>query len=431
MAGKLATPRAVAYRTNPAEGAAILVGVTRALAVLIVPEGLLLLAAAMVVPWPAALDPFRAVMPYVPAIAWLAGTGLAVRFQRTDAVLALLALLGLGIVSALTGYDRHDTAVILATTLLPANLLVFAVLPERGLASGAAARRAGALALQGALVLVLARPDQAAQVAPLVRRTLTFRLDASVGDLGVLLYLAAGLVLALLVLRQAHALHRGILWALVAAFLASLVPPGRHVGGIPAPLFLLTVAVLSVTVAVIENAYALAYRDALTGLPNRRAFDDALGRLRAPFAVAMIDVDKFKLVNDTHGHDVGDQILRMVAAQLEDTAGPGRPFRYGGEEFALLFRGRSAQDVLPTLEAVREAVAAAGFTLRGGDRPKRRPKRPRQPSGATRLQVTISAGVAGPHADDPHPDAAVARADQALYRAKRRGRNRVEAARAG
>ncbi|MDH5198799.1 MAG: GGDEF domain-containing protein, partial [Gemmatimonadota bacterium] len=69
---------------------------------------------------------------------------------------------------------------------------------------------------------------------------------------------------------------------------------------------------------MIETAHAHAYRDALTGLPSRRSFDDAWRRLEGPVAIAMVDVDHFKAVNDTHGHDVGDQVLRMVAGQLED-----------------------------------------------------------------------------------------------------------------
>src|SRR4029077_7824091 len=84
--------------------------------------------------------------------------------------------------------------------------------------------------------------------------------------------------------------------------------------------------------------YCCAFVDALTGLPNRRALDEALARLSGDYALAMVDVDHFKQFNDTHGHDAGDRVLRSVAQQLRATRG-GQAFRYGGEEFCLLFTG--------------------------------------------------------------------------------------------
>ena len=83
----------------------------------------------------------------------------------------------------------------------------------------------------------------------------------------------------------------------------------------------------------------MAYDDELTGLPARRALNEALTRLRGVYTVAMVDIDHFKRFNDEHGHDVGDQLLRMVGARVGEVRGGGRAFRYGGEEFAVLFPG--------------------------------------------------------------------------------------------
>jgi GGDEF domain-containing protein len=88
----------------------------------------------------------------------------------------------------------------------------------------------------------------------------------------------------------------------------------------------------------------------------------------------MADVDHFKRFNDRYGHDVGDQVLKMLAAWLAKAGGGGKAFRYGGEEFTLIFAGKTAEEATPQLEPEREAIAASEFTVRGKDRPRRKPK---------------------------------------------------------
>ncbi len=112
----------------------------------------------------------------------------------------------------------------------------------------------------------------------------------------------------------------------------------------------------------------MAFRDELTGLPARRALNEYFLRLSGPFTVAMLDVDFFKKFNDNYGHDVGDQVLKMVAARIARVRGGGRAFRYGGEEFTVVFPRRTAGEVLPHLESVRKSVEDSGFTLRGAAR---------------------------------------------------------------
>src|SRR2546426_9194380 len=100
----------------------------------------------------------------------------------------------------------------------------------------------------------------------------------------------------------------------------------------------------------------MAYEDTLTGLPARRALNEALLRLGGQYSVAMIDVDHFKRINDRHGHDVGDQVLKMIAAKLAQVSGGGKAYRYGGEEFAVIFPGRKAEECLADVEALRGVV---------------------------------------------------------------------------
>lgn len=405
---------------------------SRALITLVVPEGLLLLAAAAAVRWPALLSPLEPVLPLLPLIVLTAGGVLAVRFQRSG-VLAALAALAVAGGALQWGAPAPGPASLAIAVLLPANLLAFALLPERGILSPSTLRRGAAIAGQAAAVFVLARLDQRALLEPLAHRALTapiLPVGVAVGDVAFLVFVTAMGVLAVLLVRRPDPLTRGFLWAVASGLLALAARPGPDVGGLPVPTLLLTTAGLCLTVAVIETAYALAYRDALTGLPSRRALDDALRRTEGPFALAMVDVDHFKAVNDTHGHDVGDQVLRMVARQLEEVGEGGRAFRYGGEEFAILFPGRATPEVLPTLDDVRQAVGLARFTLRGADRPRKRPKQPRRRSGAPQLAVTVSMGVAHRAAASPAPEAVVKRADEALYRAKQGGRNRIASARA-
>src|SRR2546426_3066991 len=154
--------------------------------------------------------------------------------------------------------------------------------------------------------------------------------------------------------------QRSYLWALAAAFLGlNALRPGN-----PDPMtFYLATACLILIAAVVEASYHMAYEDSLTGLPARRALAEALLRQGGHYAVAMADVDHFKQINDRHGHDVGDQVLKMVAAKLALVGSVGHAFRYGGEEFAVLFPGKSVDECLPEVETLRQTVEDTRFIL--------------------------------------------------------------------
>lgn len=119
----------------------------------------------------------------------------------------------------------------------------------------------------------------------------------------------------------------------------------------------------------------------------------------------------------------------MVATQLAQVSGGGRAFRYGGKKFTMLLTGKDTVAVMPHLEALREAIARAEFQLRGEDRPDMDPKG-KNATGpnkkAKSISVTVSMGVAEPTDDAPEPELVMKAADKALYRAKDKGRNRVE-----
>ena len=141
----------------------------------------------------------------------------------------------------------------------------------------------------------------------------------------------------------------------------------------------------------------------------------------------MLDVDHFKRFNDTYGHDVGDQVLMMVAGKLRDVGGGGKVYRYGGEEFTIVFPGRRIADVVPHLEELRKVIAGYRLHLRGSDRPRdSRSGKERRGAGGERatVSVTVSIGVAE-NGDGLGAVEVIKAADRALYKAKNQGRNKV------
>ncbi|SEF74838.1 GGDEF domain-containing protein [Marinobacterium lutimaris] len=192
-------------------------------------------------------------------------------------------------------------------------------------------------------------------------------------------------------------------------------------------LFLASAGLLCVC-AVVMHIYAMAFVDTLTGVPARRALEHHLSNLGRHYSIAMLDIDHFKQFNDTYGHDVGDQVLRMVAAQLNKVTAGGSLFRYGGEEFTIVFRGQREEEVVSALDTVRQRVADYPMKVRAPQRPRndRRGRKTREETGAAteQVKVSISIGVAWRLADEK-PDSVIKRADKALYKAKGAGRNRV------
>ena len=190
----------------------------------------------------------------------------------------------------------------------------------------------------------------------------------------------------------------------------------------------MTAAGAVLIVALLQESHRLAFRDELTGLPGRRALDERLRSLGEAYALAMVDVDHFKKFNDTHGHDVGDQVLKLVAGRLAQIEGGGIAYRYGGEEFCVLFPDASVRQATRHLEALRGAIERYKMAVRGEDRPKKPDDTARlrinKPVQKT-LSVTVSIGVAGPGDNHRTPAQVLKAADEALYRAKQAGRNRL------
>jgi len=410
---------------------------------LVVPGGILLLAVAVLAHsgWLTLSLPAWSFL-YYSALA--GGVLLAWRFRSSRIFFALLVLFLAQ--QAMTLFDAGHatpgtpgwTALEAASVLVPLNFVVIALMHERGFVVSGTAPIGLFLFVQSVIVAVLCR---GAEVAPsLPAHPHHVAMPVSLPQYSLLALAAAGLFLLGRSLFTRKPADGALLWSL-AAFSLSL----QFLGTARIATAYWAAAACILAASIVENSYLLAYHDELTTLPSRRAFNDALLRLQAPYSIAIADIDHFKRFNDAYGHDTGDQVLRLVAARLARVTGGGQAYRCGGEEFAILFPGKTTSEVIDHLEQLRAQVEASEFHLRGSDRrqalrgPDRRDVKirrrarsgnvqPAQERPMVSLSVTISIGVAASTTEKSPPDLVRQAADKALYRAKANGRNRVETA---
>jgi diguanylate cyclase (GGDEF)-like protein len=353
-----------------------------------------------------------------PYLTLAAAVALAWRFGRGRVVFAALAI-ALGAEAA----QRSPSPAVLqaVAVFVPLDVALFALLRERGLVTPAALSRWGVLAAQAVLVGVLSGPA-GARLGDAFTRPLLDTALPSWTPLAWPAVVATSLAALVLLVRFAMTrgpLESGLLGALAAFTVALHTPPESVVFRV----YLATAGAVLV-LALVETTWSLAFRDQLTGLPGRRALDEALQRLTGTYTVAMVDVDHFKKFNDKYGHDAGDEVLRMVASRLARVTGGGRAFRYGGEEFTVLFPGRGLDEARPHLEDLRLSIAGGRFVIRAAGRPRKKPAKPKAARGA-RKEVAVTVSIGAAQRAHEAPAAVVKSADQQLYKAKKAGRNQV------
>ena len=183
------------------------------------------------------------------------------------------------------------------------------------------------------------------------------------------------------------------------------------------------IAALIAIAALMHDAYRMAYIDTLTGIPGRRALEEAFLRLGSNYTLAMVDIDFFKKFNDKFGHDIGDDVLKLIAKELTMIKNGGKAYRYGGEEFTILFASKKRENCVLALEEVRESIFKRGFVVRDKQRPEEAPKQsPKAPTKAKKERLTVSIGMAS-SSRGKTPQDIIKIADNALYKAKESGRN--------
>ncbi len=365
-----------------------------------------------------ALDQLARIVPYaVFAVAFVLAWWF--RQQRLTVTILLFALAERGLVLVpqldLAGPSSSFSSAVVA--LLGLNLLWIPFVRSRGRLNWRSSSPVVLLLIEG-VVFALLLSSAARQAQQRLAEWLEL-LPWSPQVCGLVLLGLAAVVALERALTVGSAAERGLFWAAVLGMLASAA------SGDARDLFFSGVG-LVLLLAILEGSFQMAYEDELTALPSRRSMNEALAELGEIYTLALVDIDHFKNVNDRHGHEVGDQVLGAVAAQLRRVGGGGRGFRYGGEEFALIFAGQRLADVLGHLEALRKNIASSRFGLREPGRPRRKPKKSTRKRRRPRsISVTVSIGVAQPSARYRDPASVLKAADRALYRAKRGGRNQV------
>jgi diguanylate cyclase (GGDEF)-like protein len=392
----------------------------------LIPGGVLFAAMAVAAENPSLVRWFSVHGDLYAATAVIAAFLLGWRFDRSRLVFATVVF-GLGAWLLHHAGSRHDalTRIIpdAVALLLPLNIALMALAKERGIFTLHGLLRWSVIALQPFTIWVLLHFRRYDWLGVLDAQPIPAGLlpDLRLEQGALLAFVLALVTIGYQCLRQRNAMENALFWALALVGYGLLRSPSTGL----ALAYFATATVILIAAAV-EVSHAMAYRDELTGLPARRALNQTLLKLGNRYSIAMLDVDHFKKFNDTYGHDAGDQVLQMVASRLLRVRGGGRVFRFGGEEFAIVFRGRSAAEVQPLVESLREAIAHTEFALRGpqrdlektGQKPKSAPKHS--------VTITISIGVADHSGRRPTPDMVVEAADAALYRAKEAGRNCVK-----
>lgn len=165
-------------------------------------------------------------------------------------------------------------------------------------------------------------------------------------------------------------------------------------------------------ILLIRETYRLAFYDELTSMPGRRALIEDMAKLGRKYSLAMVDIDFFKKFNDTYGHDTGDEVLKMVASKLLAVTGGGKAYRYGGEEFTILFPSKDVDESFIHVDILRQNIANTPFIVRNKKKTKK-------------IYINISSGIVQNSSKDKDAFGVMKRADNALYKAKEAGRNKV------
>lgn len=296
---------------------------------------------------------------------------------------------------------------------IPVNILIFSSIKERGIFNTWGLLRFALIFLELSFIAVAVITKDSDLLKLFTQRLVL--LDLSLIRIPQPALLAAGVTLLWLVKKQLTR-PSNLDNAFIAVLFAALIGLQLNANVMAVPIFFCA-AGLMLLIAVIQDSYSMAYLDELTGLPARRALKEELLKLHGDYTVAMLDIDFFKKFNDTYGHDTGDEVLRLVASILKGVTGGGKAFRYGGEEFTIIFPRTKIADALPHLEELRAAVEKAPFTYQKEKNGKK--------SATKKLFVTISIGVAERSEKNTITEKVMKAADTALYRAKKKGRNCV------
>lgn len=372
---------------------------------------------------PSFTPPVILVIKYSSYIIFGLGLILSIRFNqgRVFLIILLLTLFQL----FLTYYSELSISITtyskvlypLMCMLIPLNILAFSQLKERGIFS-----LWGKIRISFILIQMFAIYEIATSSDPSIQKLLNYKfinipLDKTImHQIALLLFFLTLIFFIIKAYVKNSIFEVRLIGVIISVFIALFL-----ISNMLSFSIFLSAAGLILISGIIENSYSMAYLDELTGIPSRRALREDLMKLGNKYVIAMVDIDFFKKFNDTYGHDVGDDVLKLVASNLVQVTGGGKASRYGGEEFTILFPGKCINDVIPHLENLREQVSKSGYTKKSSKAQSSKSKR----GSSSQLFVTISIGVCEKSSKFKNPTDVMKGADKALYRAKKKGRNCV------
>lgn len=328
-------------------------------------------------------------------------------FNRNRFIFIMLPLILMHIGFEYFSAAKAGSLFLYSSILYPLHLIIFLVLRERGLFSIWGIFKIVFFIAEIALVLYLVYSP-----SEMIHSYLNLKMFAfssyPLKDMTVAVGVFVLFVLIALVLFNRYLIYNSTFLVIALTFYTGFyflkLPHANE-------LSLLTIGVI-VFGLLIRESYRLAFYDELTALPGRRALVEDMAKLGMKYSLAMIDIDFFKKFNDSYGHETGDEVLKMVASKLAQVSGGGKAYRYGGEEFVLLFPSKSLDDAYLHTDILRDIIAKSPFSIRNKKSFKN-------------IYINISAGVVQNRAKDRDPFAVMKRADNALYKAKEAGRNKV------
>lgn len=373
------------------------------------------------------------IIQYAPYVFLTVGAIIAWRFNRSRIFFCILifiiTLFTMNYLKKpfLKQYDIYNIICI----FLPINIVIFSYFKERGIISFWGILRFGFIIGQIFLVYWLLTSKNHEVLKQLQKDFLPklIQLPFKLTHVGLVSFIVAFLLLLIrLIIYQASQ------DAAFTVILSSLLYGFNEHRMVYYSILFATISLILI-ISILQDTYFMAFYDELTGLPSRRALKQDMMKLGMKYSIAMVDIDFFKKFNDTYGHDTGDKVLQLVASIIKDVKGGGKAYRYGGEEFTVLFPSKNMDDVIATLEELREKIAGRGFTIprKNSSKSKTKSNRKRKTNQSSRgnitrpikKSITVSIGVAQKDERSKTPDDVIKIADTALYRAKKKGRNCV------
>lgn len=370
-----------------------------------------------------------AVFPYV---VYTVGFFFAWYFSSARTIFSLLILfladLGLSFSPSihLDPSSESSSLFVMSAFLVPLNILAFSVLNDKPLSPLKEGVRLIVVVVQSVLVLWLCNSEQEAFTnvfgqghMPWLTMLMAWTPipQAALGAFAV-----AGVVVLIRYWLRRDPVDAGTFWSLAAIFLAY---HGTQFHWRPTNFF--SAAGLILFVSMTQSAYQRTYRDELTGIDGRLAYEEAVAQIGRQFAVAILSIDQLSTYRGTHGNDVAEQILKILAPKMRAVCKRGRVFRVSGEDLTILFKHHTATETIAELELMRKTIETTDLVIRNKVRVYERVRKtPLRQGVDEQFSATAAIGVAETSANSEAFTSVTKRAYRALYDAKTAGGNVVK-----